>query len=81
MTGIYRPPDPPIGPDRTSDASPLTDRAEVVAARHVPTGEHIPGAFLQPRELRVTLRWSGPEQFASHEQYAAAAREIWGDDL
>lgn len=45
---IYRPPDPPVGPDRPSDAYPLTDAAEVAALRR---------EF--PQRYRVRIRLDG----------------------
>lgn len=77
MNDIYQSPSPPMGPDRQSDAYPLTERAEVEAARRFGielNGVAVP--FIE--EAFIDL---GPEQFASHEEYVAAAYEIWGGDL
>lgn len=73
MSGIYRAPDPPIGPDRQSDAYPLTDAAEVAALRR-----EYPQRYRIRIPLGVLLQL-GPEQFATHEEYEAA-RELdeWG---
>lgn len=75
MTGIYQPPTPPIGPDRSANASPLTDRVEVEAARDAMRA--FDRFLLDCAEDCI----NGPEQFSSHEEYVAAAHEIWGDDL
>lgn len=65
---IYQPPDPPIGPDRDSNAYPVeANRAEAAAVRAV-----------GPRAREMV--YADPERFASHDEWACAY-EIWGEDL
>lgn len=61
-----------MGPDRQSDAYPLTDRGEVRTVRYWLDGGREAPAFGHLIDL-------GPEQFATHEDYMAA-RELdeWG---
>lgn len=84
MTGIYQAPDPPIGPDRASNAYPMTDFERNL--RQILRGH----GWLESPAYRMKdpaagsaygAAYAGPEQFASHEEYVAAAHEIWGDDL
>lgn len=72
-SSIYRDPFPPIGPDRQSDANPITDSAEVRALRReFPTTLGADPDWLTIQEIEAYGAFSAEELGAMRDL------ELWG---